>query len=105
APVLARTVDYEIRRRLPRPRQLRPDAGVVCGERAIRQPRPVVADARVECLRTCRVDVVVLALDPFDVRPEAHAPGEVERHMDPEAAWHRHRINQPRESRPAAPAE
>src|SRR5215813_2043004 len=104
-PVLGRPLDHEIRRRLPWTRQLRPDPAIVGHERAVRQPRPIVADALVESERTAGIDVVVLALDPFHVRPEAHAPGEVKRHVHPQPARHRHRIDEPREHRAAGEGE
>ena len=98
-------MDHEIGSRLAGTRQLRPDAAIVRGERVIRQPRPVIANAPVERERAVSVDVVILALDPFHIRAKAHATGEIERHVHPESARHRHRINQPREHRPAGEAE
>ena len=44
---------------------------------------------------------VGVGIDPFDVRPEARLPAEVERQVHAEAARLRHRIDQPRERRPA----
>src|SRR5262249_62002209 len=62
-------------------------------------------DARGEGEGGAGGEVVILASDPFDVRPEAHAPGEIERHVHPEPAGHRHRIDEAGEHRPAGKAE
>ena len=59
--VVLRRVDDEVERRLARPADLGPDAGIVRDQRVVRQPRPEFADARVERSPRGRIDVVVLA--------------------------------------------
>src|SRR6267143_1406259 len=74
--VAARALDLEVGRRLARPGGLRPDAGVARRERGVGQAWPVAADRRVEALGATRIHVIVDALDPFDIRPEARLSGE-----------------------------
>src|SRR3954468_6731963 len=99
--VLLRSLDFEIRRRLARAGRLRPDAGVTRCERTIGQAGPVATNRCVEALGAGRVDCVIFlladAIDPLDVWAEARLPAHVERHVHPEAARFRYRIDEARE--------
>src|SRR3954471_22438698 len=97
-----RALDLEIGRRLARPRGLRPDAGVARRERVVGQPGPVAPDRRVEALGAARIDGVVDALDPFDVRAETRLAREVERHVHAEPAGLGYGIDEPGKWRAAA---
>src|SRR3712207_8169959 len=50
------------------------------------EARPPAPDRSIKELRTARVDLVVLLVDPLDVGAEAHAAGEVEGEARAEAA-------------------
>src|SRR5882672_10246023 len=95
--VLRRPLDLEIRRRLAGSRGLRADAGIARRERTIRQSGPITPDGRIEPLGTSRIDIVVNALDPFDVWPEARLSREIERNVHAEPARLGHRVDQPLE--------
>ena len=92
--MIGRAVDEEIGGGFPFPGQLGTNAAVIRHQRVVRQSREIGAHARIERVRALRIDVVLLALDPFDVRTEAHAPGHVERHMRAKPALDRRRIDQ-----------
>ena len=89
-----------------RPRgELRADAGIVGGERPVGELRPVAPDRRVEAVAPARVKAVVDPLDPLGVRPEAPAPGEVERQVRPEPVALGHRVDEVREGHPGREPE
>src|ERR1700732_5535561 len=98
-------LQHEIGSGLARPRQRGPQPVIVWRKRIVRQLRPVRADALIEGGRPRGRDVVVLLLDPFHVRPETHAAGEIERHVHAEPTRHGDGVDEPRRYRSPEEAE
>src|SRR6266849_4596810 len=103
--VVARTLDEEIARRLAARLELGPDTGISGLQGAVFQARPVAAYGVVEDLRAPGVDVVVDALDPFDVGPETRLAGEIEGQVHAEAGGFGRRVDEPGKGRAAREAE
>src|SRR6266571_9051279 len=95
----------EIGGRLVAPADLRADPGVAGHERAVAQPRPIVAHRGIERIAPARIDGVIDAIDPFDIGAEARLPGEIEGDVDAEPARYRYRVDQVPERRLAAQRE
>ena len=91
-----RPLDDEVGGRAARGRELRADAGIVRGERPVGELRPVAPDRRVEAVAPAGSRRIVDALDPLGVRPEAPAPGEVERQVGAEPVALGHRVDEVR---------
>src|SRR6266852_6649841 len=83
--VVDRALDKEIARRPAARVEFGPDSGIRRLQGAILQVRPVAAYGVVENLRAAGVDVVIDALDPFDVRTETRLAGELEGQVNAEA--------------------
>src|SRR5688572_8879603 len=92
--VFGRGLDAEIRLRLARTVQFRPNTRVVGHQRTVGERRPIVADRLIEARRAGCVDGVVDLLYPLDVRAEADAPTEIERRVDAEPRGMRHRVDE-----------
>src|SRR5688500_18586983 len=71
-----------------------PDACIGGLQSAIAQIWPVGADGGVERITAPWVDIVVEAVDPFDIGAEACLSREVQCQMDAEPRCFRHRIDQ-----------
>src|SRR5574338_419165 len=99
--VLARSLDYEIRRRRAGSGDFRPDAGIAGLQGAVFEPRVVAAYRLVEGGFPALVEAVIDAIDPVEVRPELRLPAEIERHMNPEPVLARDWIDETAEGRPA----
>src|SRR5712691_503327 len=103
--VVGRALDKEIARRLAARLELGPDSGIGGLQGAVFQSRPVAAYGVVENLRALGVDVIIEALDPFDVRTEARPAGEVESQVYAEAGGLGRGVDQPGKRRAARKAE
>src|SRR6516162_1655043 len=97
--VLRWALDQEILHRAAGTLQLGTDPGIARRQRAIGQTRPVAPDGIVEALAPGRIDAIVEALDPFHIRAETGAPGEIEREMDAEPRGLGHGIDEVAEGR------
>src|SRR5215469_3630274 len=97
--VLSRALDPEILHCAARTLKLGTDPGIARCQRAIGQARPVAPDGVVEALAPGRVDAIVEALDPFHIRAEARAPGQIEGEMDAEPRGLGHGIDEMAEGR------
>ena len=74
-----RSVDAEIRIRLPRTDDLGPDAGIVRHQRNIRHARPPMADRARKPVRPRRIDGQShRIIHPFDVGAEPRLPRQIE---------------------------
>ncbi len=104
-PCVRRIVDAEIRGRLAGPGDLRANSGVRRLQRPIRKARPVAADRGVKALTALRIHTVLAPLDPLHVRPEARAPGQIEREVNAEPALLGQRVDETLERSPAAERE
>src|SRR5262245_33698585 len=92
--VVARPLDHEVRPRLVRAGDLRPDAGIGGRERTVGQARVEGADRAVERFGALRIDRVVETINPFDIGTKAHIAGKIDDRMDVYAAGTMHRIDQ-----------
>ena len=95
----ARALHEEVCRGLVLAGDLGPDAGEVRLERAIGQSWPVAPDRCIEAFGALRIHRVVDPVHPLDVRAEARAPAQVERHVHAQATRLGHRVDEPRERR------
>ena len=103
--MLGRAVDPEIGGAAAGAGELRPDPGVIGHQGPVGQAGPVAADRVVEQGAPGGIDPVIEAVDPFHVRPEAHASGEIQGEVDAKPAIDRGRVDQVPEGRPAGAAE
>src|SRR6185437_11226542 len=82
--------DHKIGRRLSRPADFGPNAGIARLESAVGDARPIAADRRVELVAAPRVDSVIDAVDPFGIGTETRRAAHIERqmHAEPRMLWH-----------------
>ncbi|MOA24562.1 hypothetical protein D3C78_1452430 [compost metagenome] len=71
----------------------------------VRQPRPIAADRLIKPLGPIGFDAVINVLDPFNIRPEARLPAQVQGHVHTQSGALRGRIHQVAKRRPAAETE
>ena len=64
------------------------DAGIAWLQRAVFQAWPITADGGVETIGPARIDRVVQAINPLDIRSEAGLAAEIDGEMHAEAARH-----------------
>ena len=103
--VLGRAINDEILGCLTGTGELRAYARIIRDQGTVGEIRPVPPNGHVERCASPRVDLVIEAIDPFDIGSEAHPAREVEGKMDTEAALDWSWIDQPTEGRPAKAAE
>src|ERR671912_533279 len=84
---------------------LGPDAGIARLQRAILEAGPVAAHGGIELVGAMGIDVVVDAVDPFDVRAELGLAAQVDGDVHAEPARHGDGIDQAREGRASGQGE
>src|SRR5579859_2082981 len=89
-------MDFEIVRRPRLPAELGADPAIARLQAAGVDLRPDAFGGCPELFGAIRVDRVIEAVDPLDIRPEARATAQIKRQVDAEAACDRYRIDQPR---------
>ena len=79
-----------------------PDPRISGRQNAIGKAGPVAANGGVEALPPLRIDRVIDAVHPLDVRTKAGLPRQIERQVDAETARLRDRVDEMTKRRPGA---